>query len=65
MPRPLDGHGPRVQNNEGLVPMYGFIFTRNGLFHDLTSSDLEAYTQAITAPEDHSNPHYADGDASD
>ena len=62
MPRPLDGHGPRVQNNQVLAPMYGFAFTINGLFHDLSQVDLEAYVNALNLPEDMTNRQYVDRD---
>lgn len=64
MPRPLDGHGPRVRDNQVLVPMYGFAFTINGLFHDLSQVDLEEYLGGVNAPEDVAERQYADRDVS-
>lgn len=63
MPRPLDGHGPAVKNNVSLVPMGGFTFTINGLFHDLSSVDMEHYTMSVTSPTDRTQPAAADLDA--
>lgn len=63
MPRPLDGHGPNVTDNQSLVPMFGFTFTINGLFHNLSQVDLEEYLQAVTSPAGGTDVHYADGDA--
>lgn len=63
MPRPLDGHGPNVTNNQSLIPMFGFTFTINGLFHDLSNVDLEEYVQSLTSPQNNVDTHYSDGDA--
>lgn len=63
MPRPLDGHGDAVKNNESLVPMNGFCITANGLFHDLTQKDLETYTTGVvTVRFTNAAPIRADGD---
>lgn len=43
MPEPLKGQ-------EGLVPMFGFTFTVNGLFHDLTEADHEELSMTKYAP---------------
>ena len=43
MPEPL---GDQV----GLVPMFGFTFTINGLFHDLTDVDHERLSIPTYAP---------------
>lgn len=63
MPRPLDGHGRAVQNNVSLIPMGGFTFTINGLFHDLSQVDMEHYTMSITSPNHRTQPVAADLDA--
>lgn len=34
------------------VPMYGFVFTENGLFHDLTEADHEVLRTPTFAPPD-------------
>lgn len=44
------------------VPMYGFVFTENGLFHDLTEADHEALRTPTFGPvEDPTNVEYGDG----
>jgi hypothetical protein len=43
MPEPL---GDQV----GLVPMFGFTFTINGLFHDLSDADHERLSTPTYAP---------------
>jgi hypothetical protein len=43
MPEPLSGQA-------GLVPMFGFVFTVNGLFHDLTEADHEQLSIPTYAP---------------
>lgn len=32
------------------VPMYGFVFTENGLFHDISEADYEAMSTPTFSP---------------
>lgn len=43
MPEPL-------KDQEGMIPMFGFTFTVNGLFHDLTEADHERLSIPTYAP---------------
>lgn len=43
LPQPLDIDGAHV-------PMHGFVFTENGLFHDLSEADHEVLRQPTYAP---------------
>ncbi len=36
----------------GQVPMYGFVFTENGLFHDLSEADHEVISHPTYGPMD-------------
>lgn len=55
MPEPLG-------DQEGLVPMFGFNFTINGLFHDLTDADHEALSTPTFAPISPANTVWDDQD---
>lgn len=43
MPEPLP--------DTGLVPMFGFVFTQRGLFHDLSDADHERLAVPTYAPQ--------------
>jgi hypothetical protein len=47
-------------DQEGLVPMFGFTFTINGLFHDMNDSDLEALATPTYAPISPANTVWGD-----
>jgi hypothetical protein len=44
MPQPLD------ESNPGIVPMDGFCFTYNGLYHDLSQADWARMAIPTFAP---------------
>lgn len=54
---------PEALNTEGpQVPMFGFAFTENGLFHDLNEADHEILRSPTYAPPvDPANTVYDDG----
>lgn len=41
---------PKDPNNQVEVPMFGFVFTENGLFHDLTVAQHETLSQPSFGP---------------
>lgn len=41
---------PEPNEREALVPMYGFVFTIDGLRHDLTEADHERLSRPGYAP---------------
>ena len=41
---------PRDPSPLGQVPMFGFVFTENGLFHDLTTAEHERLSIPTFAP---------------
>lgn len=45
LPEPVDTQGVNV-------PMFGFVFTENGLFHDLSEADHEILRTPTFAPPD-------------
>jgi hypothetical protein len=55
LPEPVDLDGPHIL-------MYGFVFTENGLFHDLSEADHEDLrTPTYAPPPDPTNTVYDDG----
>ena len=54
MPEPLDG--------AGLVPMFGFVFTIDGLRHDLSEVDHERVSRPTYAPHTPAQTVWGDGD---
>lgn len=54
MPEPLDG--------VGLVPMFGFVFTIDGLRHDLTTADHERISHPTFAPHSPADTEWGDVD---
>lgn len=45
----------------GHVPMYGFVFTENGMFHNLSESDHERLSRPTYGPVDPSQQEVIDG----
>ena len=54
MPEPLDG--------DGLVPMFGFVFTLDGLRHDISEVDHERLSRPSYAPISPAQTEWGDGD---
>ena len=54
MPEPLD--------RDGLVPMYGFTFTIDGLRHDITEADHETISRPSFAPMSPAETEWGDTD---
>lgn len=54
LPEPLD--------EVGLVPMFGFVFTINGLFHDLSESDHDLLSRSGYGPVSPANTEWGDVD---
>lgn len=54
MPEPLDG--------VGLVPMFGFVFTIDGLRHDISEVDHERLSRPSYAPISPAQTEWGDGD---
>jgi hypothetical protein len=50
-------------NNPGLVPMFGFTFTENGLAHDITTGEVQELSIPKWAPPMNPNAPEVKGDA--
>lgn len=53
---------PEPPAEQGLVPMYGFVFTASGLFHDLTQAEHERLSLPTYAPMQTGQTVYGDLD---
>lgn len=53
---------PEPLTEPGMVPMFGFVFTRNGLFHDLSEAEHEQLSLPTFAPIDFGSTVYDDLD---
>lgn len=47
---PISLPQPLAQDNPGLVPMFGFVFTEFGLFHDVSTAQHEDLNQPTFGP---------------
>lgn len=54
MPEPLDS------KTQGLVPMFGFVFTANGLFHDIDQTDHDEISTPSFSPVSPADTVYDD-----
>lgn len=54
LPEPLDG--------VGLIPMFGFVFTIDGLRHDLSETDHEALSRSGFRPISPVDTEWGDSD---
>lgn len=50
LPQPLE------EGNVGIIPMDGFCFTENGLFHDLSQADFDRISTPSYAPDNPGQP---------
>lgn len=48
---PISLPSPPPEGDDIQVPMYGFVFTNNGLFHDISDAGVEGLQAPLFSPE--------------